>query len=226
MCSVWNAPATLSGISRAFGGGKSASAAAAPSCPPRRSVRHRCRSPGQAVSLEGGEHLVAVAAEDGGHPRRGGRRGLGHGPPALGTKTIACSAVRTPASAAAAISPTLWPDMAPIPKPSAGCGNSDSARRASPTRPAVVARRRYRGWRRSRRPCRSGTGRFRRRTTAEPAGRRRSPPPATAWRKPEFCAPCPGATMTSTPSSCRVVALRSAATRTKTLRHRLLGSYK
>ena len=44
------------------------------------------------------------------------------------TNTIACSAVITPAPAAAAISPTLWPATAPIrPKASAGCGNSERA---------------------------------------------------------------------------------------------------
>ena len=51
----------------------------------RRSARRRCRlAGGQAVLVEGGEHLVGVAAEDGGHAGRRLRAGGGHRPAADG----------------------------------------------------------------------------------------------------------------------------------------------
>ena len=76
---VWKAPATLSGISRALAGGSSANAlellqGAGGDDLAGTVVVGR----GQAVLVDGGEHLVAVAAEDGGHPGRGDRGGLGH----------------------------------------------------------------------------------------------------------------------------------------------------
>ena len=79
MCWVWNAPATDSGTSRALAGGSSAK---------RRELLDGAGRDdlagavvvggGQAVLLELGEHLVAVAAQDRGHAGRGLLRGGGH----------------------------------------------------------------------------------------------------------------------------------------------------
>ena len=79
MCSVWNAPATLSGISRALAGGSSAKAWSC-SIVPAATIWPGAVVVGgdEALGLEGGQHLVAVAAEDGGHAGRGRRGGLGH----------------------------------------------------------------------------------------------------------------------------------------------------
>ena len=77
--SVWKAPATDSGISRALAGGSSASAASCSTVPaatiwPAPLSLAAVRP----CSLERGEHLVAVAAEDGGHAGRGDGGGRGH----------------------------------------------------------------------------------------------------------------------------------------------------
>ena len=79
MCSVWKAPATLSGISRALAGGSSASAASCSSGAGGDDLAGAVVvGGGEAVLVERGEHLVAVAAEDGGHAGRGRGGGLGH----------------------------------------------------------------------------------------------------------------------------------------------------
>ena len=79
MCSVWNAPATLSGISRALAGGSSASACELLEGAGGDDLAGAVVvGGGQAVLVERGEHLVAVAAEDRGHAGRGDRGGLGH----------------------------------------------------------------------------------------------------------------------------------------------------
>ncbi len=84
---------------------------------------------GQAVLLELGEHLVAVAAEDRGHAgRRWSAAAAAIALPRSRTSTIACSAVIARAPAAAASSPTLCPATAPtLSNASAGCGNSSRA---------------------------------------------------------------------------------------------------
>ena len=95
-------PATLSGTA---GRRRAASAANAPSC---------SRVPAATIwpaplLLAGvrpccgdlGQHLVAVAAEHRGHAGRGHRGGRGHRRPRSRTKTIAASALMTPAPAAA-----------------------------------------------------------------------------------------------------------------------------
>ena len=71
MCWVWKAPATLSGISRAFAGGSSAKALSCSRVPAATIWPGPLSlAGGQAVLVDGREHLVAVAAEDGGHAGR------------------------------------------------------------------------------------------------------------------------------------------------------------
>ena len=174
MCSVWNAPATESGIEPGLG---------------RRvgleGVELLERAGGDdlagAVVVGGGE---AVPLERGERPRRGRRRGprscrwaCGAAASAIArprsrTSTMACSAEMTPVPAAAVISPTLCP--APRRRRGTrrrGAGRSP-ARRPGRRRPAAAGRRRCRGWSRRRPRCRSGPGPGRRRRTASAAGPR------------------------------------------------------
>ena len=68
-----------SGISRALAGGSSASAASCSSGAGGDDLAGAVVvGGGEPVLVEGGEHLVAVAAEDGGHAGRGDGGGLGH----------------------------------------------------------------------------------------------------------------------------------------------------
>ena len=137
MCSVWKAPATDSGISRAFSGGLSASAcscsvvpaattwpgpltlAGVRPCLSRTASTSSASPPSTAVMPVG----VAFAASAIARPRSR-------------TRTMACSAVIARAPAAAVSSPTLWPATAPIrPIASPGCGKRESAA----TRPAPTS---------------------------------------------------------------------------------------
>src|SRR5918997_1953959 len=129
MCTVWKAPATLSGISRARAGGAAASAASCSVVPaatiwpvplelaavsPWRTSAASTSSglpPTTAVIEVGVTALAAAMAR-----------------PRSRTSTIACSADSTPTPAAAVISPTECPAATPMKgNASAGCGKSSRA---------------------------------------------------------------------------------------------------
>ena len=129
MCLVWKAPATDSGISRLLAGGsawKAASSSTVPAAtiwpgPLSLAAVRPCsailastssRSPPSTAVIE-----VAVCAA-----------AAAIALPRSRTSTIACSALITPAPTAAAISPTLWPETAPIwANASDGCGKTARA---------------------------------------------------------------------------------------------------
>ncbi len=129
MCTVWKAPATLSGNSRARGGGSSASAASCSTVPaattwplplllaavsPCRSIVASTSSglPPITAVIEVGVVALAAAIDW----------------PRSATKTIACSLEMTPTPAAAVISPTECPAATPIlGYASAGSGKSSAA---------------------------------------------------------------------------------------------------
>ena len=129
MWSVWNAPATLSGVSRALAGGSSASAASC-SVVPAATIW-----PGP-LSLAGvSPCLSSVASTSSRSPPSTAvmpvavtAAASAIALPRSRTSTIACSALITRAPAAAPSSPTLWPATAPTRlKASAGCGKSSRA---------------------------------------------------------------------------------------------------
>ena len=218
MCSVWKAPATDSGISRALAGGSSASAASCSTVPAATiwpgplslaAVRPCCSSlastssrspPRTAVMLvgvgrRGGGHRLAALADQHHRLLGGDRPGAGGG----GELADAVAGDRA--------------DPGRTRRPGAGTARGRPAGRR---RPAAAGRPRCRGSCPRRPRCRSGPGRGRRRRTASSAGRRRSGSPARASRKPGVWAPWPGATMTSTGPLCRAGGPGSrAAARTK-----------
>ena len=129
MCSVWNAPATLSGMRRALAGGLSANAWSCSIVP----AATTCPGP---LLLAGTSPCASIAASTSSRspPRTAVipvavvAAAAAIALPRSRTSTIACSAVIARAPAAAASSPTLWPETAPIwLNASAGCGNSSSA---------------------------------------------------------------------------------------------------
>ena len=129
MCSVWNAPATLSGISRALAGGLSARAWSCSMVPAATiwpgplslAAVRPCASSAASTSSRSPPRIAVIPV---GVVAAASAIAL----PRSRTSTIACSAVIARAPAAAAISPTLWPATAPIwLKASAGCGNSSRA---------------------------------------------------------------------------------------------------
>ena len=129
MCTVWKAPATLSGISRARAGGCSARAASCSTVPAAttwpvpllfaavrpwasRAAATSSGCPPTTAVIDVGRAALAVAIAR----------------PRSATKTIADSAEKTPTPAAAVISPTECPAATPIRGyASAGCGKSSSA---------------------------------------------------------------------------------------------------
>ena len=202
MCWVWNAPATLSGISRALAGGSPAKASSCSSVPaattwpgplslaatsPWRSIAARTssRSPPSTAVIPVG---VAAAASAIARPRSR-------------TRTIACSAVIARAPAAAVSSPTLCPATAPMrANASAGDGKSSSAA----TRPVATSS----GWAISVRRISSASASVPAWTRSIPATvdsqRKREAKVGSSSqgaRKPGDWAPWPGATMTSTTST-------------------------
>jgi hypothetical protein len=80
MCSVWKAPATESGRSRAFAGerGELLQGAGGHDLPGAVDV-----GGGEPVLVDGGEYLVGVTAQHRGHPGLGDGGGPSHGAPAL-----------------------------------------------------------------------------------------------------------------------------------------------
>ena len=121
------------------------------------------------------------------------------------TNTIACSAVITPAPAAAAISPTLWPATAPTrPNASAGCGIERECRQQAGGDEQRLGDRGVAD------RLRVGLGavvdEVECRLTADSQISRsaKSESSSQGSRNPGVWAPCPGATMTSTDPSCRV----------------------
>ena len=84
MCSVWKAPATLSGTRRAFAGGWAAKASSCSIVPAATTWPGPLLLAGiRPWAVDRGEDLVAVAAEHGGHAGRRRRRRLRHGLAAL-----------------------------------------------------------------------------------------------------------------------------------------------
>ena len=136
MCSVWNAPATCSGRSRARLGrlGRERGELRR-ACRRRRSGRRRSRwRRTRPCSAERGEDLVGVAAEDRGHAGRRVRRGGGHRPAALADEDHRLLGGDDPARSAAVSSPTECP--APTPtvrrRPAGRSGQGDGPQAASP----------------------------------------------------------------------------------------------
>ena len=167
MCSVWKAPATLSGISRALAGGSSANASSCSSVPAATIW------PGP-LSLAGVRPCLSrVASTSSRSPPRTAVMPVGVTAtasaialPRSRTRTIACSAVMAPAAPAA----RELADAVPGDGADAGkrgrLGEELERRRPARWRRAAAGRSGCRGWCRRRPRCRSGPGRARRRWTA------------------------------------------------------------
>ena len=208
MCSVWNAPATDSGISRAFAGGSSASAASCSTVP----AATIWPAP---LSLAGGQPVLRRARRA---PPRGRRRaprscrsGWPPRPSAIALAALADEHHRLLGGDAPgrrprrSSSPTLWPGDRADPAERVGrvreqlergeqaggdqqrLGDGGVADRLGVGLGAVVDQ------------VEAGDGG----QPVEPLGEGAGPR-ARASRKPGVWAPCPGATMTSTPPLCRV----------------------
>ncbi len=120
------------------------------------------------------------------------------------TKTIACSAVMTPAAVGRGDLADGVPGAGTDLAVGVGGVREEGEQRDQARRPRAAAGRwRCRGWSRRRLRCRAGRGRCRR--TAESQCRRSRNPGSSSQgeRKPGVWAPCPGATMTSTSPPCR-----------------------
>ena len=155
---------------------------AAPWCRRRRSGRCRCCWPGsRPARLERGQHLVAVAAEDGGHRRSAWRRtGGGHGPAALADEDHRLlGGEHADPGGRGDLADRVAGGDADQGRRRRGAGTA-RARRAGPARRAAAGRPRCRGWSRRRRRCRSARGRARRRRRASSGGRRSWIRPARA----------------------------------------------
>ena len=200
MCSVWKAPATLSGISRALAGGSSASAWSC-SMVPAATIWPGPLSLAavRPVLLEGREHLVAVAAEDGGHAGRRGRGGVGHRLAALADQHHRLLGGDHPgAGGGGELADAVAGDRADLAE---GVGRVREERERGDQPGGDQQRlgdRRCRGSSRRRPRCRSGRGRARRRSRATRSRSANVGSSSQGVRKPGVWAPWPGATMTST----------------------------
>ncbi len=139
MCSVWKAPATDSGINRVFSGGASAR-------------RSSCSTVPAATICPGPLSLAAVRSSSASFARTSSRSpprmavidvgrcadALAIALPRSRTNTIACSALIAPTPAAAVISPTLWPAVAPTRSKT----SAPAERAAAVTRPVPTSN----GW--------------------------------------------------------------------------------
>ena len=191
---------------------------AARGCRRRRSGRRRCRWRRQPVLLERGQHLVAVAAEDGGHAGRGGRGGVGHRLAALADEHHRLLGGDRPGARGGG-------DLADA---VAGDG-ADLAERVGRVREQLergdqaggdqqrLGDLRCRGWSRRRPRCRSGPGRGRRRSRASSKREANVGSSSQGVRKPGVWAPWPGATMTSTAPALPVATRRSPVRRARNL---------
>ena len=161
---------------------------------------------GEAVLLERGQHLVAVAAEHGGHAGRGARAASAIALPRSRTSTMACSAEMTPhAGGSGDLTDAVARRRA---HHAERVGRVREQRRAAATRPDATSS----GWATAVSRIVScvglgavvGRGRDRRRPTASRCRSAKTGSSIHGDRNPGVWAPCPGATMTSTRPACPV----------------------
>ena len=206
-----------SGISRALAGGSAAKAASCSRVPAATiwpgplslaAVRPCC--------VERGQHLVAVAAEDGGHAGRGDRGGLGHRVAALADQHHRLlGGDHAGAGGGGDLADAVAGDGADLLEGVGGVREELERGDQAGRDQQRLGDLRCRGSCRRRPRCRSGPGRARRRSRASAKRGAKVGSSSQGARKPGVWAPWPGATMTSTTSLCRARASTSPPARTK-----------